>query len=394
MQIVATGWLVLELTNSPAALGIVAGLQAVPILIFSLIGGLIADRVDRYKLQVWAQLGQMVPDVILAVVIATGQVQLWHLYAYSVVGAIISGLTSPGRQAFVPSLVPAASLLSALALSSIVWQGAAVVGPTLAGLIVAAWGVAGNFYINVVSDVVSLVVLLMMRVQVPPRAATGESNWAGFADGARYVLGSPQVRIMLISLTLLHLLARPYQQFLPVFARNIFDVGPQGLGLLLSMPSLGTILAGFGLAALHVKRPTRLFLALYAGVGLSLGAFALAPQFWMAVPLLLLVGASGSGAVTLSNTLLQQTLDDRYRGRVLSFVMVATWGSWRAAAFPIGLAAEAWGAPIAIAASAVALLAALVPMSRSRVLAPENWPTTQPVEAIVEEAEALELELR
>lgn len=387
MQIVATGWLVLQLTNSPAALGIVAGLQAVPILIFSLVGGLIADRVDRYRLQLWAQLLQMVPDVALAVIIASGQVQLWHLYAYSVVGAIISGLTSPGRQAFVPSLVPATSLLSALALSSIVWQGAAVVGPTLAGLVVASWGVAGNFYINVVSDVVGLVMLLMIRVQMPPQPETTQSHWAGFAEGGRYLWSSPQVRIMLLSMTLLHLLARPYQQFLPVFARDIFEAGPQGLGLLLSMPSIGTILAGVGLAALHVKQPTRLFLALYASVGLSLGAFALAPHFWMAVPLLLLVGACGSGAVTLANTLLQQTLEDRFRGRVMSFVMVATWGSWRAAAFPIGLAAEAWGAPLAIAASAAALLVALAPMSRSRALAPESWTAAAPHPIIVEESE-------
>src|SRR5205807_5351765 len=134
MRVVPTGWLVVQLANSPANLGFNAAVQALPIIFFSLIGGAIADRVDRYRLMVVTGILQTIPDVILTVLVATGTVQIWHVFVYSLVWGTLKGLNFPARQAFVPGLVPHEAIQSAVALNAILWQGAAVVGPLLAGL--------------------------------------------------------------------------------------------------------------------------------------------------------------------------------------------------------------------------------------------------------------------
>jgi MFS family permease len=139
---------VLELTDSPAYLGLNAVFQRVPILACALVGGVVADRFDRYRLMVGAQLVQLFPDVALALLAATGQVHVVHIFVYSLLTAVINGLTTPARQAFVPRLVPPPALVSAVALNSAVWQGGAVIGPTVAGLVLAAWGTPGKFYLD------------------------------------------------------------------------------------------------------------------------------------------------------------------------------------------------------------------------------------------------------
>src|ERR671933_1093209 len=183
LQIVASGWLVLELTDSPAALGLNAAFQAIPILALSLVGGVIADRIDRYRLMVWSQVAQIVPDVLLAVLVGTGQVRVEYVFAYSLITATINGLATPGRQALVPRLVPSEALVSAIALNSILWQGAAVIGPAVAGLILGVWGIAGNFYLNAASDLVSLVTLLLIRLPPVPRERVDLSAWQHLTEG-------------------------------------------------------------------------------------------------------------------------------------------------------------------------------------------------------------------
>src|SRR5581483_1479810 len=147
VQMVATGWLVLQLTNSPASLGINATIQAVPTIAFAFLGGVIGDRADRLRLMVVGQAVRTIPDIVLAVLVATGHVRVEYVYLYSFVAAVMGGLTTPGRQAFV--------LFSAIALNSTVWQGAAIVGPSFAGVALAVWGLPACFYINALSDVVN-----------------------------------------------------------------------------------------------------------------------------------------------------------------------------------------------------------------------------------------------
>ncbi|MBM2811889.1 MAG: major facilitator superfamily 1 [Chloroflexi bacterium] len=177
MEIVATGWLVLELTDSPAALGLNAALQAVPVIALSLVGGMVADRMDRYQLILRTQFARLVLSTAMAVLVGSGQVQVWHIYVYSVLSSMVSGLTVPPRQALVPRLVPPEALLSAMALNSVLWQGAPILGPSLAGLILAFSGIAGCFYANVAGEVINLAAMFGLRLGAEePKEAKG-SLW-------------------------------------------------------------------------------------------------------------------------------------------------------------------------------------------------------------------------
>jgi MFS family permease len=361
MQVVATGWLVLLLTNSAADLGINATLQGLPILACAFVGGVVADRLNRYWTVVGAQIVNIVPDGILALLVATGQIRVEHLYAYAFVNGVINGLANPARQAIIPSLVPKEAMLSALALNAVLWQGAAVLGPALAGLALAAWGSSANFYINVVSDVVSIAVLLPIRARSPmPEHHT--SAWQNMAEGLRYSWRGATVRMLLGSVAAISLLGRAYFALLPVFARDVFQSGPQGLGVMTTMPAIGTIVAGFGLATLKGQVALqRWFFVAAMGAAAGAIAFAAAPWYGLALGILVLIGLALTSAFTLSQTLIQQVVEESFRGRVMSLYMACTIAAWRMAALPFGFLAERFGAREAVAGGAVALLLVLLP---------------------------------
>jgi MFS family permease len=370
MQTVATGWLVVQLTNSPALLGVNAAFMALPIVIFSLLGGVIADRVDRYRLMVLTGIAQVVPDVILAVLVATGAVQVWHVFVYSLVWGSLKGLNFPARQAFVPGLVPQPAIQSAVALNSILWQGAAVVGPMLAGLAISYWGTPSNYYLNVGSDVISLATLLMIRLPPgPPRQAAG-SAWEGLADGIRYAWKQPVVRTLLIAVAVISFFDRSYTQLMPVFARDVFEVGPQGLGLLLAMPAAGTILIALFLAGGERREHRGLEVLLAAGaLGLALVGFAASDSLWLSLVLLIVVGAAATAATALANTLLLENVADEMHGRVMAFYMDATQGCSQLGALPVGVLAQAIGPSLAVDLSAaVSLLVIIGLAAHARVL--------------------------
>lgn len=357
MQLVATGWLVLQLTDSPAVLGVTAALQSLPIIVCALAGGVIADRFDRYRLMILSQVGQLVPDAALMVLVAIGQVQVWHIFVYSLVSGSVRGLSTPARQAYVPALVPRALLLSAIALNSVLWQGAAVLGPSLAGLVLAAWGTAGNFYLNTASDLINLALLLLIRAPQQPRPPA-HSAWRGLLEGTRYAWGEPRVRLLLLTVAAASLLGRSYTQLMPVFARDVLDVGPQGLGALLTMPAVGTIIAALLLATRpDLRHQGRWLLAQSALLAVALGVFALSTWFPLSLAALVIVGGASTAASTLANSLLQHVVVERLRGRVMGFYMAATQGAGPLGALPAGLLAEVAGAPLAVFAGGAALLA-------------------------------------
>jgi MFS family permease len=368
MQQVATGWLVLELTGSPALLGLNAVVQAGPILAFALVGGLIADRFDRYRLTVASYVIQIVPDAVLAWLVMSENIRVEHVFIYSLVSATINGFSTPGRNAFVPSLVPKKDLLSAMALNSVTWQGSAVIGPAIAGLILARWGLPGSFNLNVASDFVSLGAILLVRLPPQEIAPSTSSGWSEIREGMSYAWRNRYVRILLISIAVVTFLARPYHQFMPSFARDVFGVGPEGLGVMLTAPAIGTIASGVALALLGRVSLVRSFLLTSAIQGVALIAFCATQNVPVGLLLLVVIGACGSTSVTSVHTLLQQVVDERLRGRVMALFMAASWGAWRLGSLPIGLAADAWGVTLAVGGASIALLVAMVPLMRSRAL--------------------------
>jgi MFS family permease len=365
MQMVATGWLVLQLTNSPVALGLNSAFQAIPMIFFTFFGGVIGDRTDRFKLLVLNQAVRIVPDVILAYLVASGKCTVAHVYIYSLFTAVVNGLTTPGRQAFVPRLVPQAALLSAIALSSTVWQGAAVVGPSLAGIILAAWGLPMCFWINAGSDFLNLFTLVFLRVGPEAEGRRGASAWQSLVEGLRYVAQPGPVRTILLTVTSVNVFGRAYQQLLPVFAQDVFHTGPTGFGLMTSMPALGAVLASVFLATIAGRNLIRWFMAGTCLAATALVGFALTPNFLSALAFLILIGGATSGVSTLASTILQQTVEDRMLGRIYSFQIAGTQGGSKLGVLPAGVLAQIATPGLAIAASAAILLGLLVPALRS-----------------------------
>ncbi len=357
MQVVATGWLIVQLTGSAANLGFNGAFQALPIVIFSMIGGVVADRIDRYRLMVLTGIAQTIPDVILAVLVATGTVQVWHIFVYSLIWGSIKGLNFPARQAFVPGLVPHDAIQSAVALNSILWQGAAVVGPLLAGLALSYWGTPSNYYINVGTDVVSLATLLLIRL--PPAASHVPPGpvWQGMAEGIRYAWSQPVVRALLIAVAGISFFDRSYTQLMPVFARDVFHVGAQGLGLLLAMPAAGTIVIALFLAGGDNREHRGLEVLLAsAALGLALVGFAASSTLWLSLILLVVVGGAATAATALANTLLLESVSDEMHGRIMAFYMDATQGASYLGALPVGILAQVAGPPFAVDLSAIVSL--------------------------------------
>ena len=367
-QMVATGWLVLQVTNSPASLGINAALQGIPTIGFAFLGGVVGDRVDRFRLMVGGQVVQLGPDIALAIMVGSGHVKVEYVFAYSFLSAVVNGLVAPGRQAFVPKLVPASALLPALALNSTVWQGAAVVGPSFAGVVLAAWGIAACFYVNVASDLINLLSLVFLRVKPDAFGKQQSSAWADMVQGANYAWRDGTVRTILLTVTALNLFGRSYQQLLPVFAANVYHVGPQGLGVMMSMPAIGAVLSGVTLAMIGGLDLTRWLVVGAGGLAIALVIFCLCPVFLLTLPILVIIGFSSTGSMTVANTLLQQIVPDRLRGRVMSLQVAGAQGGWKMGALPGGFLAQATSAPAATIVGAVMLMAVLVPVVRSKSL--------------------------
>jgi predicted MFS family arabinose efflux permease len=305
----------------------------------------------------------------------SGNIRVEHVFIYSAVTAVIFSFATPGRQAFVPSLVPKQDLLSAMALNSVTWQGTAVIGPALAGFILAFWGLPGSFNINVASDVVSLAAILMVRLPPAASITRAASDSGAFKtglgelkEGLDYAWHNGTVRILLISIAVVTFLARPYAQFMPAFARDVFEVGPDGLGIMMTAPAIGTIAAGIALAMRGRVPLARLFLATTAILAMALLAFCITRSVPVALGILVVVGACASTSITAVQTLLQQVVDERLRGRVMALFMTCSWGAWRLGSLPIGLAADAWGVSVAVGAAAVILLLCVGPLMRSRWL--------------------------
>jgi MFS family permease len=381
LQIVATGWLVLELTNSPLFLGLNALIQAIPLLVFSLVGGVIADRFDRYRLSILAQVLDITINAAYAALVVTGLIRVEFIFVYSLLWMIANGLTNPARHAFVPHLVPAEGLVSAVSLVGVLWHGSAVFGPAAAGLIAGVWGLPVTFCLNVGFQAVFLGTLLLMKTRLPPVKSTGASPWEGLTEGLSYAWHNTAIRVLLITVFILSMAGRSYPQIMPLFARQVFDVGTEGLGFMLAVPAVGTVLAGIAVAAARNLALTRWFLITTAILGGAVIAFAFAPTFWLTILPLLVMGMSAQASVTIANTLLLQSTEDRLRGRILSFYTIATWVAHRMGALPAGLLAEILGIPLAVGLGGIVLLAVTALVAQSGALRPAK--TAAPAQATI-----------
>lgn len=370
MQSVAQGWLMHRLTDSPLMLGLLGFAQFLPVLLLSLWAGVLVDRVDRRRLLIVTQSLAMMQALALALVVTLGVVQPWMILTLAFVFGAINAFDLPTRQSLVADLVGRDDLSNGIALNSAAFNSARIVGPALAGVLVAWVGEAGCFWINALSYGAVLASLAMIRLEPRARASAGTAV-ARLAEGVRYVWQRPGLRNLLLLLALMGGFGFQYMVLLPVYARTILDAGPREYGLLVSAFGIGSILA----AVRMMRTLSRWDLRRHLLVGLVIAGLGQAGFAWSrSLPLTLMMGfLSGFGLIlyiSSTNTLIQLSADDAFRGRVMSLYTFAFVGMAPFGALLAGSLAERFGAPIATSVCALLLLAgALWVSQRLRVVA-------------------------
>ena len=325
MQMTATNWLLYQLTNSPVQLGLNGVFRALPAIALGMISGTFADRYDRKWLLLWTQVVLALVTFGLGVLDHAGQIQVWQIYLFTFISASVGSFDGPARQALFPALVPRSVLPNAVALNSLLWKGAALIGPTLGGIAISAMGTAGAFFANAASFLVVVVALLLMRTSSPAREKQRDfiaETKAGFT----YILSQP----IILGLTVMEAFASIFgldHALLTILASDVFRVGAHGFGFLQSARGLGAVIGSSVFIAMG-QRPEQgrilLVSALLYGAGFAL--FGLAPSFFVALILLAFVGATDTVWAAARGTIMQMRTPEKFRGRVMGVFQLSNRG--------------------------------------------------------------------
>jgi MFS family permease len=338
LQRIAQSWLVLQLTDSPSALGIVTVAQFMPIMVLSLFAGVIADRLPRRPLLYVVTVVQTVQSVALAILTLTGAIQLWEIYILALILGAASAFEMPTRQVFLSQLVERDELQSAISLNSSVFNGARIIGPGVGGLIIAAWGVGWCFGLNAMSFAAVLLSLAMLDVgrmhemQRPARRPV----WNQLVDGLRYSARVPALAFPLLLLAVIGTFGYNFGVALPLLARFALNLDAVGFGSLNAAMGVGSLFGALALAARLVPSQRALLIAGGAFSALFL-LVSILPWYLITLVALVLLGVASVTYSAITNTTLQLNSQEEYRGRVLSLYTLLFAGTT-----PIGGALTGW----------------------------------------------------
>ncbi|MCC7142973.1 MAG: MFS transporter [Candidatus Eisenbacteria bacterium] len=372
MQSVAQSWLVLTLTDSALQVGLVVGLQFLPVLFLGLFGGVLADRLNKRRFLIVTQSAQATQALLLGLLTVTGQIEAWQVLALAAFLGVINAFDMPTRQAFVVEMVGRGEVMNALALNSSAFNLARIVGPAIGGLLVGRIGAGPVFLINATSYVAVLGGLLLMRESElfnRPAPLTG-SVWRNLGDGLRYIGRTPIVLVATTLVGLVCMCGMNYSVLLSVMAKDVFTIGSAGFGLLMASLGVGSVTAALFIAASPRLDPARVMVRGAIGFALLEILFALSPRLHsvpLSFALLFGVGFCMILLTAMSNTAIQRAVPDELRGRVMSVYVTVFAGSTPFGSFMAGSLAGWKGAPFAWGVGAcLALLAALWALLRLR----------------------------
>lgn len=341
MQIVAQSWLVLSLSGSAFLLGLDNFLAQVPILMFSLIGGVIADRIDRRRVLLASQYTQMACSFILTVLILLGWVKVWHILGLSFVVGFAQAFGGPAYQALVPMLVEKEDLPNAIALNSIQFNLARVIGPMLGGIALTQLGAAWCFALNGVSFIAVIISLLLLGVKFVPES-TKESILTGVKQGISFIHHQGAMVSLIALAFLMTALAIPLITFLPVFAKDVFHRGPATFTILLSCSGAGSVVGALVVAAMgNIRKKGRTALLMLLLLGAGIAGFSVSKSLVMSCLLLFLTGAALIAVFSMISSLVQLITANEMRGRVMSVYNVAFRGG-----MPLGSLVTGWLVPM------------------------------------------------
>jgi MFS family permease len=372
MQNVAQAWLVYRITGSSALLGMVGFAGQIPVFLISPLGGLVADRYSRQRTVIATQTSAMILALVLAALTLTSRVQVWHIFVLAALMGVVNAFDIPARQAFLVEMVGREDLINAIALNSSMFNGARIVGPAVAGVLVATIGEGWCFFANGVSYIAVIIGLTMIRV-VPAAVPKKASAISHIIEGFRFVGNTTPIRALLLLLGLVSLTGMPYAVLMPVFADQIFHSGARGLGILMGFSGAGALIGALALATRQSVSGLGRWVGVSTGVfGVSLILFSFSRSFWIAAALLVPVGLAMMTQMGASNTLIQSMTPDHLRGRVMSVYSMMFMGMAPVGALLAGVLADRLGAPVTVAiGGAIAIGGSIVFRLRLSALRPE-----------------------
>ena len=347
MQQIAVGWLVFRLTQSSFLLGVVGFTSRIPTFVFASFAGVLVDRWNRHRLLVATQVLSMIQAFILAALVLTGTVAVWHVILLSLFLGLINAFDVPARQSFVVEMIERREDLgNAIALNSSMVNGARLVGPSIAGMLIATVGEGMCFLLNGLSFIAVIASLLAMRMTPKPRKEVTAPLWHGLKEGFTYAFGFAPIRSLLLLLALVSFMAMPYTVLMPVFAGKILHGGPQALGFLLGATGVGALSGAIFLASRKsVVGLGKIIVIASSLFGIGLIGFSFSRLFWLSLLLMVVTGYGMMVQMTSTNTVLQTLVDEDKRGRVMSFYTMAFMGMVPFGSLFAGTLASAIGTP-------------------------------------------------
>jgi MFS family permease len=360
MQMVAQGYLVYQLTDSPLMLGLVGFVRAVPVFTFSLFAGVVADRVDRRKLLIVTQTLAGVFALALGILTSMGIITVWMIMVLAFVSAAVAAFDNPTRQALVPDIVGKEYVANAVALQSAAFNGTGILGPSLAGLALGFIGIAACFYINAISFLAVIIALFLMS-SVPNRVMRKQTMFQNLREGFGYVRSNRTVAALLLLIALVGLLGRPYTQLMPAVQQDVLHVGATGLGLLMAFSSIGALIGALAIASLSdFKYRGLMLMGSIAVFGVALVSFSLSRSFPLSLGLLVLVGGGATMSMSTTNMLIQLNVPGEFRGRIISMYTMIAMGMMPLGSMLLGAIADFIGVPVTLLGGGVGCLVALV----------------------------------
>ncbi|MGC8970800.1 MAG: MFS transporter [bacterium] len=351
IQNVAQGWLVLELTNSPFLLGLVNSIGSLPILFFSMIAGVIADRVRKRNLIIATQISLTILAFILGLLTSTDLVRIWHVIIIVFLVGVVNAFDMPARQSFVIELVGRESLMNAIALNSSIFNAARTIGPAIAGIMVSSIGIAGCFYINAISFIPVIIGLYLINgeFRVEREDFSNISLLEDLRLGLIYLKSNRDVFIIILMVAINSVFGMPYTVFMPVFARDVFKVGARGLGFLMASVGIGALVDALVVATIgRYRRKGRILFIGISLLSIFLIIFSLSKSYILGLLALVFTGFFMIMFTATANTLVQTYVRDDMRGRIMStytmfFIGMTPLGSLQARAI-----SSRWGVTTAV----------------------------------------------
>lgn len=359
METTTTAWLLYEITRSPVLLGLGGGIRALAVVAFGLIGGAVADRVPRRRLLFITQTGFALSSLALGLLVVTGTVAPWHIYAFNAVNGALGAFDAPARRSLFPTLVPRAEMQNAITLNGSTFRLARLIGPAIAGFTIAVYGPAVSYFVNVASYAAILVALAFLRV--PPQPDRPRASLAReVVAGPRYVLEHPLLRSVL-TLEAIHSLFGINTAFLTILASDVFRMGPEGLGLLLSAQALGALGSVAVLLTVgDVEQKGRMMVGAGATYAVAFALLASASAPAAAAVLIGVLGLTDGLWATMRNTVFQLKTDEAYRGRTMSLLLLAARGGTQGSQLQSGVAVSIGGPAFAALLGAAVIGASML----------------------------------